>query len=159
MGLAVAVYLFSHHLPYFLYSSNMVKFEGTYTHVKSENLDAHLEKSGIPWPMRKMMTSSSPTLEVSIRNDEWTFKFVTTIKNKVIKFKMNQQFEEESPDGKEKVMVTPSMEGDDTVVLKGQNTKYGDGSRRFCFTDNDVTMTLINDTAGSSAKRYFKRSS
>merc|ERR1712080_485294 len=113
-----AVYLFSHHLPYLLYSSNMVKFEGTYTHVKCENLDAHLEKSGIPWPMRKMMTSSSPTLEV-----------------------------------------TPSMEGDDTVVLKGQNTKYGDGSRRFCFTDNDVTMTLINDTAGSSAKRYFKRSS
>merc|ERR1712080_658320 len=117
--------------------------------------------------------STNPTLEVSIDNEEWTFKFITLVKNKVIQFKMNQEFEEEGLDGKRKVKVVwtsyyyrsslilncqviATMEGDDTVVLKGQ-TPNGEGLRKFRFSDTELIMTVVNESNGSTAKRYFKR--
>jgi len=40
----------------------MVSMIGSYQHEKSENLEAYVEKEGLPWMARKMMAKSNPSL-------------------------------------------------------------------------------------------------
>ena len=51
--------------------------------------------------MRKMASSATPTTEISKSDkDEWTIKTMTTFKTTEIKFKLGQEFDEETADGR-----------------------------------------------------------
>lgn len=57
-------------------------------------------KTGIPYIPRKMMCSSSPTLQIaSDENGEWTITTISMFRTAEIKFKPGEQYEEHMPGG------------------------------------------------------------
>ena len=76
---------------------NMVQIEGSYKHEKSENFDEYLTAMEIPLVPRKMMTSTSPSIEISKNGDEWTLSFKVAVISNTVKFKMGEDFEEKEP--------------------------------------------------------------
>ena len=49
---------------------------------------------------RKAANAAKPTVEVSINGDDYSIKTISTLKNTEIKFKLDQEFEEDRADGK-----------------------------------------------------------
>ncbi|XP_063584603.1 fatty acid-binding protein-like, partial [Penaeus indicus] len=82
----------------------MVQFEGKYKHDRDENFEAILEKSGAGFLMRKVATKAKPSIEVGIEGDTWTIQMVAAVKTMTWKFKLGEETEIETPEGKNKVM-------------------------------------------------------
>ena len=61
--------------------------------------------------MRKMANMAKPTLEIAVNEDQWHIKTITTIKTTEISFKLNEEFNETTADGR-KVKVRLKMEND-----------------------------------------------
>lgn len=93
----------------------MTKFVGTFNNFKNENLDEFYSAIGnfhyniialvyvkfqcfclgIPWVARKMMTASSPTIEISKTDDDkWTVKTSTLMSSTSNTFKLGEEYEE-----------------------------------------------------------------
>ena len=49
---------------------------------------------GVPWIARKMMTASSPTIEISKKDDMWTIKVSTLMSSNSSTFKLGEEYEE-----------------------------------------------------------------
>lgn len=55
---------------------------------------------GIPWVPRKMMTASSPTIEISVVDGVWTIKTSTLMSNSSVTFKLGEEYIETMPGGR-----------------------------------------------------------
>lgn len=51
-------------------------------------------RTGIPWVARKMMTTSSPTIEISQNGDSWTIKTSSLMSSSSNTFKLGEEYEE-----------------------------------------------------------------
>lgn len=49
---------------------------------------------GIPWVARKMMMASSPTIEISKKDDKWTVKTSTLMSSSSNTFQLGEEYEE-----------------------------------------------------------------
>ena len=99
----------------------MSRFEGKFTNTKNEKLDEfytaigklisylkvvlccyyrNLFSIGIPWVPRKMMTASSPTIEISVVDGVWTIKTSTLMSNSSVTFKLGEEYIETMPGGR-----------------------------------------------------------
>ena len=68
---------------------------------------------------RKMGASVSPVVELTANDDVYTLKTSSTFKNSEIKFKLGEEFDEETPDGR-KVKSVITLDGNKmTHVQKG----------------------------------------
>ncbi|XP_056648102.1 fatty acid-binding protein-like isoform X2 [Diorhabda sublineata] len=132
----------------------MVKFEGKYTFERGENLDAYFKDIGVPYIPRKMMCSSSPTLEIAKQNDQWCITVVTLFRTVTSKFKLGESYEENMPGGTLKNVTT--LEGDklitDSVGPEDIKTK-----REYEFSEDGCVIIYSNEKSSHVAKRYFTR--
>lgn len=85
--------------------------------------------------MRKMGNSVSPTVELVKDGDDYSFNTTSTFKNTTIKFKLGEEFDEETLDGR-KVKSTMTLDGNTLT----QDQK-GDKAHKIVreFTDSDLT--------------------
>lgn len=60
--------------------------------------------TGVPYVARKLIAASSPTMEISQNNDDWTIKTISLIRTVTIVFKLNEEYEEQMPGGLLKVL-------------------------------------------------------
>lgn len=90
---------------------------------------------GVGMVMRKMGNSVSPTVELVKDGDEYSFNTTSTFKSTTIKFKLGEEFDEETLDGR-KVKSTMTLEGNKLI----QDQK-GDKAHQIIreFTDTDLT--------------------
>lgn len=72
--------------------------------------------------MRKMANMAKPTLEIAVNEDQWNIKTITTIKTTEISFKLNEEFNETTADGR-KVKVRLKM-------------------KNYCFFSSDLYLDL-----------------
>merc|ERR1719228_1438092 len=133
----------------------VAKMEGVFSHVKSENLDTYLEKTGVPWIARKVISNTSPTVEISKNGEEWQMDMKTAVKNNTVKFILGKEFEEKSPFSDNPAKGLAVIE-DDCLVFKMQ-TDFGTMKRTLSFTDEGLTITMLNETKRVTATRLFKR--
>ncbi|XP_014220478.1 fatty acid-binding protein, muscle isoform X1 [Trichogramma pretiosum] len=85
----------------------------------SENFDELMKALGVGLIVRKMGAAVSPVVEVTENNGEYTMKTQSTFKNQEIKFKLGEEFDEETPDGR-KVKSVITLDGNKmTHVQKG----------------------------------------
>jgi fatty acid-binding protein 3 len=76
--------------------------------------------AGVGIIVRKMGATVSPVVQVTENNGEYTLKTESTFKNSEIKFKLGEEFEEETPDGR-KVKSVITLDGNKmTHVQKGE---------------------------------------
>lgn len=90
---------------------------------------------------RKVGATVSPVIELSENNGEYTLKTSSTFKNSEIKFKLGEEFDEETPDGR-KVKSVMTREGNTFhQVQKGEKETTIDRE----FTPTEVKAVICID--------------
>ncbi|XP_058791326.1 fatty acid-binding protein, muscle isoform X1 [Phymastichus coffea] len=85
----------------------------------SENFDELMKALGVGLVTRKMGAAVSPVVEVTEKDGEYTMKTQSTFKNSEIKFRLGEEFNEETPDGR-KVKSIITLDGNKmTHIQKG----------------------------------------
>merc|ERR1712083_1221713 len=76
-------------------------FKGKYQRTSADKYDEFLDKLGVGWLLRKAATASTPVMEISEKDGEWTILTSTTLKSMELKFKLDEEFDEKTPDGRD----------------------------------------------------------
>ncbi|XP_012538848.1 probable fatty acid-binding protein isoform X1 [Monomorium pharaonis] len=106
----------------------------------SEKFDEYMKALGVGIVTRKMGSSVSPVVELTENDGLYTLKTTSPFKNSEIKFKLGEEFDEETPDGR-KVKSVCTLEGNKLVqVQKGE--KETTIEREFSPTEMVATMKV-----------------
>ena len=98
--------------------------------------------AGVGLVVRKMGNAASPVIELTQNGDEYTLTSQSTFKNSTIIFKLGEEFEEETPDGR-KVKAVITQDGNKLVhIQKGE--KETTIIREF--SDNEVKMVSSTES-------------
>ncbi|CAL4121906.1 unnamed protein product [Meganyctiphanes norvegica] len=134
----------------------MAKIEGTYKLDLSENFDEFMKALGVGMVMRKMANSATPVVTVSKEEETYTIKQATTFKTTEIKFKLGEEFEETTADGR---VVKSTITLDGSKLLHKQvgdaSKKEKDSTMDREFTDTHMNMLCKVDDI--TCKRNYKR--
>ncbi|QQP52297.1 Cellular retinoic acid-binding protein 2, partial [Caligus rogercresseyi] len=76
------------------------EYSGKYTRVSEENFEATLTELGINFLLRKAALFSTPTTEISGKDDSWTIVNATLMRSMKMNFVFGVPFEETSTDGR-----------------------------------------------------------
>ncbi|GAB0091175.1 fatty acid-binding protein [Sergentomyia squamirostris] len=133
----------------------MAAWEGKkYKLEKSENFDEYMKALGVGMVLRKMGNTVSPTVELVKNGDEYTFNTTSTFKSTTIKFKLGEEFEEETVDGR-KVKSVCTLDGPNKLIHDQKGEKPTIIIREF--TDTDITVTMTAGEGGAvKCVRYYK---
>ncbi|XP_023178427.1 fatty acid-binding protein, muscle [Drosophila hydei] len=117
---------------------------------KSENFDEYMKELGVGMVLRKMGNTVSPTVEVTVEGDTYTLTTTSTFKTSAISFKLGEEFDEETLDGR-KVKSVITLDGN-KLTQEQKGDKPSTIVREF--NDNELITTL---TIGSiTSVRVYK---
>ncbi|KAG5680733.1 hypothetical protein PVAND_010223 [Polypedilum vanderplanki] len=117
---------------------------------RQENFEEYMKKIGVGMVLRKMGMSVHPTVYLVKDGDEYSFHTDSTFKNTVMKFKLGEEFENETLDGR-KVQTVITLDGNTmTQVEKGEKKSVIVRE----FSDSEVVVTCEYD--GVVSKRWYK---
>merc|ERR1712154_181855 len=100
---------------------------GKYQLTKSENFEEFMKALGVGLVTRKLGNKSSPTITVTEENGLYTFKQESLVKTSEIKFKIGEEFEELTADGR-KVMSKMTLTAPNVMVHEMKGTEGGKDS-------------------------------
>ena len=109
-------------------SSGMDAFKGKYERTSEDKYEDFLEALGVNFFLRKAATVSTPQMEITQDQDTWNIKTSTTLKTMELKFKLNEEFDETTPDGREVRTLVTFEDGKIVTVQKAK--KEGEKSTR-----------------------------
>ncbi|XP_066974470.1 sodium/calcium exchanger regulatory protein 1 [Macrobrachium rosenbergii] len=134
----------------------MAKILGKYKLETSENFDEFMKALGVGLVMRKMGNTATPTVEITQEDDTYSMKTVTTFKTTEIKFKLGEEFEETTADGRV-VKSTITLDGNKMThnQVGDKEKKEKDSILTREFTDTEMIMECKVDDVVS--KRVYKR--
>jgi len=134
----------------------MVKIEGKYKMESSENFDEFMKALGVGLVMRKMGNAATPTVEITKEDKVITMKTITTFKTTEIKFKLGEEFEETTADGRV-VKSTITMSGSKMThnQVGNKEKKEKDSVLIREFSDDKMSMECKADDI--VCKRVYKR--
>lgn len=114
----------------------------------SENFEEIMKALGVGLFTRKIGAATSPVMELTKEGDVYTLTSESTFKNTVTKFKLGEEFDEETPDGRNvKSIVT--QEGNKLIqIQKGDKTtkivrEFSPEEVKMVLTVDDITCTRI----------------
>jgi hypothetical protein len=116
--------------------------------ISSENFDEVLKEFGVGFMLRKLAGSTKPNVKFELNGDEWTFSTISSIKTTVVKFKLNEEFNEETMDGR-KVKSLFVLESDNKLV---QTQKDQDGKLVSTITREVTSDGKLNVVSQQSIK-------
>lgn len=108
-------------------------FIGEWKLTHSENFDELMKKLGVGMMTRKIGNTTKPNLRFAKNGDEWTLTTISSIKTHAIKFKFNEEFQEETIDGR-KVKSTVKRDGDKMV-----HTQKDKDGKVVCVITREIT--------------------
>ena len=93
-------------------------FEGTWKLVSSENFDDYMKEVGVGFATRKVAGMAEPTLIISVNGDVATIRSESTFKNTEISFKLDQEFDEVTPDDRKVKVRNKELEQSKSLIYK-----------------------------------------
>ncbi|CAG9783934.1 unnamed protein product [Diatraea saccharalis] len=134
----------------------MPSIAGKYKHYKNENIDDYFIAVGVPYMGRKMMSMSSPEMEIIINGETMTIRNVSLLRTVEYTFKLGEEYEETMPNTVIKSITTiiNDNELETKSIIPENGTKCG---RHYLFSDDECIITLTHDNAKTPGKRYFRR--
>merc|ERR1711974_8075 len=143
----------------FLKMADYQKYLGKYNRVSAEKYDEFLSELGVNVLLRKAATASSPVFEVTYdeASETWLFKTSTMLKSMELKFKLDEEVDEKSPDGRE-VRSKVSKEGDSFISIQTAK-KSGEKSTKITREFKGDEMIQTSEVIGSSlvCTQVFKK--
>merc|ERR1712083_189214 len=136
-------------------TTNMALFTGKFVRTQNDNYEAVMEKLGVSWLLRKAAGASTPVMEISEAGGNWVIKTSTTMKTMELKFRLGEEFTENTADGRT-TKTTVTQEGN-TMVVQQKAIKSGEKSVRSVreFDNDGVKVTItVEDVV---ATQYYKR--
>lgn len=118
----------------------------------SENFDEYMKALEVNFALRKIANLAKPSLHITIDGDNWNVQTHSTVKNTEIKFKLGEEFEETTADGRT-VKTTCTVEGDNKLI---QSQKGNPDSVLTRVVEGD-TLTLTCEAKGVVCTRVYKR--
>ncbi|XP_078388391.1 cellular retinoic acid-binding protein 1 isoform X1 [Cetorhinus maximus] len=124
----------------------MPNFAGTWKMRSSENFDELLKVLGVNAMLRKVAVAaaSKPLVEIRQDGDQFYIKTSTTVRTTEINFKIGEEFEEETVDGR-KCKSLPNWESENKIYCK-QTLLSGSGPKTHWtreLVDNELILTLV----------------
>merc|ERR1712071_267335 len=106
-------------------------------------------------PAQKAATASTPVMEITENEGNWTMKTSTSLKAIELKFKLGEPFDGETTDGR-KCQTTVTMEGN-KLITSQKAIKKGDKDVTAVreFADDKLTMSMTVD--GVTSTQVYKR--
>merc|ERR1711973_890928 len=136
----------------------MEAFKGTYERTSAENYEEMLKILDVNMLLRKAACASTPKMEVSEDGGVWTIKTSTTLKTMELKFKLGEQFDETTPDGRQ---VTATVTCEDGKIISVQKAKKeGEKSTKSVREMNgadEMVYTMTIDGSDLVCVQKFKR--
>merc|ERR1712018_1109062 len=132
----------------------MVQITGSYTRVSEEKYEDLLKALNVGFMLRKAAMASTPVMTITNDGGNWTMVTKTTMKSVELKFKLGEEFDEETTDGR-KCKTTVTMDGNKLVTNQKAQGGGKDALAVREFSDDGVVMTITVD--GVSCKQVFKR--
>merc|ERR1712045_1087661 len=133
----------------------MAPITGTYTQTSRENYEEMLKALGVGMLLRKAAMASNPVMTISENGGTYIIVTKTTAKTTEVKFRLGEEFDETSADGRTcKTLVV--LDGDTmTSTQKAQKSGEKDLTVIRQFTDSGFTMKSTCD--GVTATQVFSR--
>merc|ERR1711981_1198703 len=130
----------------------MAPITGTYTQVSSEKYEEFLKALGVGFILRKAALASTPVMTISEDGGNWTMVTKTTVKSIELKFRLGEEFEEDTTDGRH-CKTTVTLDGN-VMTTKQKATKSGvkDVTVVRTFSDDGISLTMSTDGATSVQK-------
>ena len=94
--------------------------KGKYVRSSSKNYEEFLNALGVGFIPKKAATVTTPEMTVEETNGEWTIKMSTILKTFKLKFKIGEEFDDKTPDGRE---VTSLVKLDGNKLIATQMAK------------------------------------
>jgi len=129
------------------------KFLGMWQLETSENFDEYMKAVDVGFMMRKLGALAKPNLSISLDGDVWTLKGITTFTTSEAVFKLNEEFEETTADGR-KVKTTFTLQ-DDGKLIQEQKGKVASTITRELLDEN--TLVCVCVAKDVTSKRVYKR--
>merc|ERR1712105_88326 len=119
----------------------MEAFKGTYERTSAENYEEMLKILDVNMLLRKAACASTPKMEVSEDGGVWRIKTSTTLKTMELKFKLGEQFDETTPDGRE-VTAVVNLDGGKIVTVQ-KAKKDGEKSTKVAFMMMMIMIMMV----------------
>uniref|UniRef100_A0A8C6WLA6 Cellular retinoic acid-binding protein 1 n=1 Tax=Neogobius melanostomus TaxID=47308 RepID=A0A8C6WLA6_9GOBI len=117
-------------------------FVGTWNLKNSEKFDDYMKELGVPFATRTVGNMTKPTTIISVEGDTVTVKTQSTIKNTEVNFKLEQEFDETTADGRSVKSLVRIQDGKLVHVQKW------DGKETSLVREvNGNALTLVNTQA------------
>merc|ERR1711931_230415 len=136
----------------------MDAFKGKYERTSAANYEELLKVLDVNFLLRKAATASTPKMEVTEEGGVWSIKSSTSLKTMELKFKLGEEFEETTADGRD---VTSTVTFDDGKIVTVQKAKK-DGvkstkSTREMNGADEMIYTITVDGEALVCVQKFKR--
>merc|ERR1739838_863769 len=92
----------------------MDAFKGKYERTSADKYEELLKELDVNFLLRKAATVSTPVCEITEDGGVWTIKTSTTLKTMELKFKLGEDFDETTPDGRQ---VTATVTCEDGKII------------------------------------------
>lgn len=130
----------------------MDKFVGKWKLESTENFDEYLAAAGVGYVMRKMASTLKPDLVFIADGESYKMRTESTFKNTEIIFKLAEEFDEVTADGR-KMKTTMSLDG--TTLTQTQKGNV-DSTLTRELTDDD-TIKLVCKANDVESTRIYGR--
>merc|ERR1712121_357040 len=123
----------------------MEAFKGKYERTSADQYEEFLKALEVNFLLRKAATWSTPHMEITETDGNWSIKTSTTLKTMELKFKIGEEFDETTPDGREVSSLVTFEDGKIVTVQKAkkEGQKSTKSIREMNGTDELVyTMTV-----------------
>ena len=132
-------------------------FKGKWKRTSSEQYEEFLSALDVNFMLRKAATVSTPVMEITEEDGVWSIKTSTALKSMELKFKLGEEFEETTPDGRDvKAIVT--LEGNKLISVQ-KAKKEGQQSTRVVreFNGDECVQTSTVDGKEVFCVQKFER--
>ncbi|XP_019729732.1 fatty acid-binding protein, heart [Hippocampus comes] len=118
-------------------------FVGTWNLKSSDNFDEYMKQLGVGFAIRKVGNLTKPTTIISMEGDTVTVKTQSNIKNTELSFKLGEEFDETTADGR-KVKSVVTIDNGKMVHIQRWDGKETSLVREV--NGNALTLTLTVGT-------------
>ena len=133
----------------------MEAIKGEWKLTESINFDDFMKELGVNFVLRKLGNATKPNVTFTVNGDEWTFVTSSAVKTQTLKFKLDQEMDEETLDGR-KVKTTFSLDGNKLV-----QTQRDKDNNIVCVFTREITdkgeLKAVGKTNGVEMTRIYQK--